>query len=181
MLRVFAIDPGMTHTGLALVDETGVSCTQTIKILRPCGLDNNAIFERAREIAERLQPILAEWKHDLVVMEGWKYYSGLANEHSATQTPLLVGWLAAELRGEHLCSETLQPVFQTSDAVFNRTKAGNIWRMFPEVNPSQGNAKRLADLMKHIPGGDKAKDEHQRAAVAHAVWFIRRYYNPSEK
>ncbi len=167
MIRVLAIDPGTTYTGVALVDERGVSCCQTIKFLQPCGLDNAAIFDRAEQIAERLAPILATWKHDVVVMEGWKYYGSIANENSATQTPILVGWLARELRGENL-----HP--QSSSQVFNKKDPGNIYRPFG-IDLDKPNEKRLADLMRKIPDGEKAKDEHQRSAVAHAVYYIREH------
>lgn len=167
MIRVFAIDPGTDHTGVALVDDHGVSCCQTIRFLEPCGRDNRAIIRRAGEIAKRLEPLLAAWRHDVVVMEGWEYYPSQNNANSATQTPVLVGYLASFLQDENL-----HP--QTSAEVFNRYRKTNVYSTYG-VSTADPNDKRLRELMRRIPDGQKAKDEHQRAAVAHAVYYIREH------
>lgn len=164
MIRVLAIDPGTTHTGVALVDERGVSCAQTLRFPDMRTVDNAAIFDRAQAIAERLEPILTAWRHDVVVLEGYQYFGSISSAYSATQTPILVGYLARFLKGENL-----QP--QHSPELFNKNRAGNVWRRYG-VNPDGTTEQRLRELMRKIPGGDKAKDEHQRAAVAHAVFYI---------
>lgn len=167
MIRVFAIDPGTKHTGVALVDEYGVSCAQTLRFADTLGTDNAAIFDRASEIAERLQPLLDAWRHDVVVIEGYEPFvrNGRVNAAAATQVPILVGYLARFLKDENL-----HP--QTSREVLNPVGRESIYWHYGVNTRGHGPEECRKMLMAKVPGGTKCRTDHERAAAAHALWYI---------
>lgn len=165
MRRVLAIDPGTKYTGVVLGDEYGISCAQTLRFPDACGTDNGAIFERAEAIAERLEPILTAWRHDVVVMEGYKPFvrNGRVNAAAATQVPILVGYLARLLRGEDL-----HP--QYSSVVLN--PKGGIYSLYGVSTHGKTPEECRRELMERVAGGTKCRTDHERAAAAHALWYL---------
>ena len=173
MIRVLAIDPGTRNTGVALVDERGVSCAARIRFSEPLGTDNAAIIARSGELAERLQPILDAWRHDVVVLEGytpWSYGDG--NAAATTQLLILVGWLSCHLKAENLH-------IQYSDDVLAPSREHSIfWHLGinPRATKGMDKVARLRLLEGYLPGGEKCKgDKDMIAAAAHGLWYVREH------
>lgn len=171
MLRVLAIDPGMKHTGVALVDERGVSCATTLAYKAPVGTDRDKMRERTEDICAKLDELLTAWKHDIVVMEQFDLFSeGKSNATAVTQGIFLEGWLTCFLavdRGEELHK-------QVPAAVFSPFLDFSIYWYLGANKPKglvkEEELRRLAELM---PGGENchgARDQIQ--AAAHGLKYI---------
>lgn len=166
MLRVLAIDPGCRHTGLALVDEYGISCTQTIPGRGGAlGTDNSAIIQRSREIADEVERLTLCWPHDVVVIEGYEPFmlNGRGNAASAVQIPTLFGAICDRLR-----HEVLHP--QLSSVVLRHQ--GGIYSLYGIRAKGKRPEDARKELMEKVPGGSKCKTDHERAAAAHALWYL---------
>lgn len=167
MKRVLAIDPGTRHTGLALVDEHGVSCAQTVSFPgKSLGTDNAAIIERCELIAQAVKRIAWSWPHDIIVMEGYEPFvvNGRVNAAAAVQCPFLVGYIAKELHDDEVVHiqysrEVLRPV-------------GGIYALYGIKAKGMEPEEARKKLMEKVPGGYKCHTDHERAAAAHALWWL---------
>lgn len=153
-MRVIAVDPGTTNTGMVYADERRVICAKTISCRGGVKTDQDALMKRAQSIARQVSDWMADKPHDAVVIEGFITYPSRQNAYTF-QTPYLTGYLHAALEGERI-------VVQTSSEVLNPRKRGNV--------------AMLMDAM--VEGrevwGDSAKctNEHLRAALCHAIYYI---------
>lgn len=166
MLRVLAIDPGTRHTGLALVDEYGISCAQTIQGRGgSLGTDNALIIERCEQIADEVERLCLCWPHDVVVLEGYEPFvrDGRVNAGSALQTPMLVSYIAAKLRGENIHLQYSREVLR---------HAGGIYALYGIKAKGREPEECRKALMEKVAGGSKCHTDHERAAAAHALWYI---------
>ena len=167
MTRVLAIDPGTRSTGVALVDDRGVLWTKTISFKEPCGTDNEAIFRRASEIVEALLLSVDFKDCDVVVMEGYEPFvtNGRVNATAATQLPILVGWLGYFLQDA--------PVLhvQYSREVLGNAKS-SIYGIYHIATKNKTPEQCRLDLMARVPGGELCRTDHERAAAAHALWYL---------
>lgn len=166
MLRVLAIDPGTSHTGLALVDEYGINCAQTIHGRGgSLGTDNALIIERCEQIADEVERLCISWPHDVVVIEGYEpfVHQGRVNAQAATQTPILVGAICDRLRHENLHPQYSSVVLRQSGGVYGLYGIR-----------AKGMDAKLArvKLMEKVAGGTKCRTDHERAAAAHALWYL---------
>ena len=171
MMRVLAIDPGMKHTGVALVNEVGVVCACTLAYAKPVKTDRAAMMERCESICERLGWLLGSWEHDVVVVEQFDLrHDFQANAMSATQGIWLEGWLL-----RYLCEDMGEEVhLQTPLETFSPRLDYSIW-WYLGANKPKGMEKEdeLRYLARHMPGGENchgARDQIQ--AAAHGLKYI---------
>ena len=174
MIRVLAIDPGTRDTGVVLMDEKGISCAQTIHFNDACGNDCHAVAFRARQLRDRLAPIVTLWKHDVIVMESWTSFSektGRAN--SATwQTPYAIGYLQCLV--EELDGKDMVP--QTSTEVFGVRRVKSF--CYGAHSQDEVEAMKRA-AAKKIQGGQKLTNEHLRSAALHGLYYLK-YHKEQE-
>ena len=171
MIRVLAIDPGMKHTGVALVDEHGVSCATTLAYTAAVNTDRARMRARCDDICQRLDDLLATWHHDVVVMEQFDIRADVrSNAIAATQGIYLEGWLThflVEARGEIVHLQTPLEVFspKLDYSIYWYLGANKIRGLDKEEE-----LRKLAELM---PGGVNchgARDQIQ--AAAHGIKYI---------
>lgn len=158
MLRVLAIDPGVNHVGVVLIDEYGVSCAMTLAFKGAVKGNYLAVAERCREIAAAITPLLVEWKHDVTVMESWTYMASRSNASSIWETPYTIGYL------QHLIEEAdgKPCVLQSS----------------PEVLRQTGSKADRKHWVKRIPFWQKLTNEHTISAAIHGWHYIEKATRP---
>ncbi|MBQ6524906.1 MAG: hypothetical protein IJI12_09675 [Atopobiaceae bacterium] len=180
MMRVLAIDPGMKHTGVALVDERGVvrACTLDSTKYKPVKTSRPAMIERGKNLCTQLGTLLTCWEHDVVVVEQFDLHfnddgtprKGISNAMSATQGIWFEGWLL-----HYLCVDMEEDVHpQTPTEVFSPRLTYSIW-WYLGANKPRGLEKEdeLRYLARHMPGGENchgARDQIQ--AAAHGIKYI---------
>ena len=171
MLRVLAIDPGMRHTGVALVDERGVSCACTLAYTKPVHTDRALMRARCDDICGRLDLLLATWTHDVVVLETFDIRSDVkSNATAATQGIYLEGWLThflVEERGELVHLQTPMETFSP------RLDYSIYWYLGANKLHGLEKEEELRRLAALMPGGDKCHGERdQIQAAAHGLKYI---------
>lgn len=171
MIRVLAIDPGMRHTGVALVDDRGVSCACKLAYTVPVGTDRTLMQARCDSICERLDLLCSTWKHDVIVMEQFDIRADVkSNALAATQGIFLEGWLAhflIEERGEQLHMQTPLEVFspKLDYSIYWYLGAGKL-----KDKAKEDELRALAALM---PGGENCHgDRDQIQAAAHGLKYV---------
>ena len=158
MTRVLAIDPGIGHTGVVLFDEYGISLVKTISFREPVNGDCRAVAQRCRDIRDALAPLLAEWEHDVTVMEGWTFMGKRSNASSIWETPWASGYLQCLIEEADGRNITLQ----TS----------------PESLRGTGNKAERKIWIKRIPGWNKLTNEHTISAAIHGWRYIEESSRP---
>lgn len=158
MPRIVAIDPGATNTGIVYMDEHRVIDVRTVRYPKSCGIDNDLLDKRCRNIWIQLEQFLVLHSHDLVVIEGFVPYPGMHIAKSTShQTPWLVGYL---LRGLEASGET--PVIQTSKQVLN-----------PRIKGNLSNQKDLLETRRFVYEGQKLlTNDHLRCAFLHGLYYL---------
>ena len=154
-MSIVAIDPGTSNTGLVYMDERRIICCKTITYQNTVKADQDALKQRAENIARQIAEWIADKPHDLLVMEGFMGYTNKQGGYSY-QTPYLCGYLHAALKDERI-------VIQTSRQVFNpRTR---------------GNLAMIRDLMRTgaEPWAEcsKCTNEHLRSAATHGIYYFK--------
>ncbi len=156
-MRVVAIDPGTSNTGIVYMDERRIICAKTLRYKETVKADQDALRERAENIARQIGAWVADKPHDAIVMEGFVGgYRGRQGGYTF-QTPYLCGYLHAALASERIAIQTSRQV----------------------LNPrSKGNAAELRALMERgtapIPGCDRLTNDHLRAAACHGAYYLAR-------
>ena len=170
MLRVLAIDPGMKHTGVALVDELGVSCATTIGYTQPVYTDRDLMCERCRSITERLRDLLTEWPHDVVVLEQFDiHFEGKGKAMTATQGIFLESWLLG-----NLLDDEPEVHLQTPLEVFSPNLERSIyWYLGTRKKKAKTKEDELRALAEFMPGGYNCHGERdQIQAAAHGLKYV---------
>lgn len=158
MPSIVAIDPGTTNTGIVYMDEHRVIDVKTIHYPKSCGIDNNLLDSRCKNIWRQLEQFLVMHGHEVVVIEGFIPYPGMrAAKSTSHQTPWLVGYL---LRGLEAAGE--EPVIQTSKQVLNPHTKGNL-----------SNQKDLLEQRRYVYEGQKLlTNDHLRCAFLHGFYYL---------
>lgn len=158
MPSIVAIDPGATNTGIVYMDERRVIDVKTISYPKSCGIDNNLLDDRCKNIWRQLEQFLLMHSHDAIVIEGYIPYVGMKIARSTShQTPWLVGYL---LRGLEAAGE--KPVIQTSKQVLNSRAKGNL-----------ANQKDLLVQGMYVYEGQKMlTNDHLRCAFLHGLYYL---------
>ena len=158
MPSIVAIDPGTTNTGIVYMDEHRVIDIKTIHYPKSCGIDNNLLDSRCKNIWRQLEQFLVMHSHEVVVIEGFIPYPGMrAAKSTSHQTPWLVGYL---LRGLEAAGE--EPVIQTSKQVLNPRTKGNL-----------SNQKDLLEQRRFVYEGQKLlTNDHLRCAFLHGLYYL---------
>ncbi len=154
-MRFVAIDPGTRHTGLAYMDDSHVIETKTFNFKESVGSDNSLLINRCVEIWKLLELYLEEHEHQAIVMEGFVPFPGAKN--CSHQTPLLVGFLAGRILVNHQ-----KLIIQTSSKVLNPRTRGNM--AFAKSDMAEGR--------EVFPGCLLARNDHERSAIAHGMYFL---------
>lgn len=158
-MNIIAIDPGTRHTGIVYMDERRIIDVKTVAIPKGCGVNNDQLDERCRNIWKQMEAFVLTHDHDVVVIEGYIPYAKMNIAKSTShQTPWLVGYLLARLE-----TNNENVVIQTSNKVLNPRAKGNL-------------AFQL-DLLKHgkswVYEGDKLlKNDHLRTAFLHGWYYL---------
>lgn len=161
-MRIIAIDPGTSNTGLVYMDEREIFCSKTIthrdrlfkeamtKAGKPSReIDQDKLLNRARSIAVAIRDFCLNNPHEAVVIEGFQTFAHGTRQNSTTfQTPYLCGYLERELEGENI-------VIQTSSDVLKGIDRDAVARSFP--------------------GGIGCTSEHTRAAACHGIHYLKRH------
>ena len=181
MKRVLAIDPGTRKTGVALLDEHGVSCAATLRFPDACGEDVYSLVARVAEIGDRLMDLLTAWGHDVVVVEAFTTFAGSQARANAWtwQTPHLVGYLQHFLETEDAGTPV---IWQTSSQVY-RFGSGLYGLMrLPKGYGAKGMApKARVAIMEKFPGGDKCRSDDTRSAACHGIYYLKSTENEQLK
>lgn len=155
-MRVIAIDPGTSNTGLVYMSGSEVFAAKTITHKSSVKSDQERLMERAESIARGIDIWMADKPHDAVVIEGFLQFTGGRANAYTFQTPYLVGYLHATLIGENI-------VIQTSPQVLNQRNRDNVaW------------VKDYLLLGKEVLRNDKqCSNDHTRSAMAHGYFYLR--------
>ncbi|MEG0503539.1 MAG: hypothetical protein RR547_02740, partial [Raoultibacter sp.] len=127
---------------------------KTIHFKHAIKQDQDALLERAREIARQLTEWIADKPHDVVVIEGFIGFTGRQGGY-AFQTPYLCGFLHSILASENV-------VIQTSRKVFNPQTPRNMARVKDD----------LARGYMAIPYAEKITNDHLRSAAVHGWYYL---------
>lgn len=155
-MSIVAIDPGTTNTGLVYMDERRILCAKTIVHRRAVKGDQDELKDRAQRIAAQISEWIADKPHEAVIIEGYVTYPGKQNAYTF-QTPYLCGYLHAALDGENI-------VIQTSDAVLNPRKRGNVAAL----------KDAMAEGRNAYSGCSCCTNDHLRSAACHGIYYLRR-------
>lgn len=159
MPTIIAIDPGTTHTGVVYMDEHRVIDAKTISYPKSCGIDNDLLDDRCRNIWRQLEQFLVMHVYEVVVIEGFVPYPGMRGVARSTshQTPWLVGYL---LKG--LESLEIEPVIQTSKQVLNPRTKGNLT-----------SKKDSLEQRRYVYEGQQLlTNDHLRSAFLHGLYYL---------
>lgn len=156
-MRIVAVDPGTSNTGLVYMDERRILCAKTLRYKSTVKADQDALRARAENIARQIAAWVADKPHDALVMEGFMGYPGRQGGY-AFQTPYLCGYLHAALAGEDIAIQTSRQV----------------------LNPhTRGNVAELRALMERgcspYPGSELCTNDHLRAAACHGAYHLARH------
>lgn len=154
-MNIIAIDPGTTNTGIVYMNERGILCAKTIHFNKSVKQDQDALFDRAQEIARQVSDWIADKPHEAVVIEGFSYIRGRGNAY-IFQTPYICGYLQHLLCGENL-------VIQTSTQVLNPRTRGNMAQVKDE----------LARGYMAIPDANCITNDHLRSAAVHGWYYLK--------
>ena len=159
-MRIVAIDPGTSNTGLVYMDEREILAARTIthkdrlfkeqltKAGKPSReIDQTKLLKRARSIYIAIRDFMLNHPHEAVVIEGFQTFAGSNRGNAYTfQTPYLSGYLKKAFEGEELTIQTSNEVLKGIDK----------------------DAVALA-----YPGGCLCTTDHTRAAACHGIYFLR--------
>ena len=153
-MRIVAIDPGTSNTGLVYMDETRILDAETLKYKEPVKADQFRLMQRAHDITVAIYDWMAPRKHGAVVIEGFVTFHGRQSGYTF-QTPYLCGYIHAALATEHF-------VIQTARQVLNRHMRGNV------------AAYKAAMEQGRDVWGDCSKltNDHVRSAACHGIYYF---------
>ena len=152
-MRIIAIDPGTSNTGLVYMDEHRIIDAETIKFKEPVKADQFRLMQRAHEIAVAVFDWMAPRRHDYAIIEGFVTYHGRQSGYTF-QTPYLCGYLHASLAMEHF-------IIQTSRQVLNSHMKGNV-----------AAYKTAMEQGLNVWGDcSKLTNDHVRSAACHGIYY----------
>lgn len=155
-MSIIAIDPGTTHTGLVHMDENRIIAAKTLAFSKPVKVDQDALRERADEIASFVRAWIKEREFDAIVIEGFISFASRASAF-VFQTPYLCGYLHAALRGNNI-------VIQTSTEVLNEKRRGSVAHL----------KEAMAKGEDVWPGCEECTNDHLRSAACHGIYYYAR-------
>ena len=155
-MRIIAIDPGTSNTGVVYMDDHRIIDAATFHFEDKVKHDQQKLWMRAHDIGTMLHWFMQKRPHDLVVIEGFVNYTGMQGGYTF-QTPYLVGYLHRQLEGERI-------EIQTSRQVLNSHVNGSA------VN--KGESKKQAVERWGWENSDILKNEHARSAALHGIYYF---------
>lgn len=153
-MLTLGIDPGLQVTGLALFDGRRVTDTLSLRGVSGAGDDYAAVTAAALSIADRVQDYAAEHRPSLIAVETFVDQGGQRNRFRYRwQTPLVIGAICAALRDR--------------GDLIRWQDAGDVLSNGPK---GYGTVKYLAEHGRLGHGLTAPVNEHEAAAIAHAMW-----------
>lgn len=154
-MSIVAIDPGTSNTGIVYMDARRIISAKTLRYKSTVKADQDALRERAANIARQITEWIADKPHTALVMEGFMGYPGQQGGYTY-QTPYLCGYLHAALSGEAIA-------IQTSRQVLNPRMRGNV-AVLRDIMAKGGEA---------YPGCGICTNDHLRAAACHGIYYLK--------
>ena len=183
-MLLMAIDPGLSNTGLVVMAGTGsktrkspvngsmepsassqmssASSETTAFVISastvrhaPAKRDLEALYIHCSEITAEVLKVAGEHHPNIVVMEDFVGYRGCDYIY-LSQTPKLCAWLYSALT-----REGYEVVLQTSE-IFRRNRKGNVAWVRDKVKEG----------VEVVPGALQCTNEHERSALAHAIYYL---------
>lgn len=159
-MRLLAIDPGLSNTGLVKMEASpsrGMITTAASTLRnQPTKRDLEALYKHCEKITGSVLSTAREFKPHVVVMEDFVGYRGCDYIY-LSQTPKLCAWLYSAL-----VREGYEVALQTSE-IFRRNRKGNVAWVRDKVKEG----------VEVVPGALLCTNEHERSALAHAIYYLR--------
>lgn len=159
MTRILAVDPGLANTGLVLFEGRRIAATRTIVSPAQGARPDFAtsVVRAERNAAELRASIAAIAPVDVVVVETYVDIPGRLKTavQNRWTTPLAIGLMVPVLRD---ATESHEIVWQDAAVVMTQyAQHVRVWAI---------GQRGL------VVGDDKLKNEHQRSAAAHGLFYL---------